>query len=48
MFKAVYTPSNYAMGFAEGRSVVTNANMHKGHNYIFNIDLKDFFPSILV
>ena len=46
MFKAVYTPSNYAMGFAEGRSVVTNASMHKGHNYIFNIDLKDFFPSI--
>lgn len=46
IFKAVYTPSDYAMGFTEGRSVVTNANMHKGHNYIFNIDLKDFFPSI--
>lgn len=46
MFKALYTPSNYAMGFTEGRSVVTNANMHKGQNYILNIDLKDFFPSI--
>lgn len=46
IFKAVYTPSDYAMGFTEGRSVVTNANMHKGHNYILNIDLKDFFPSI--
>lgn len=46
VFKAVYKPSNYAMGFTEGRSVVTNANMHKGHNYILNIDLKDFFPSI--
>ena len=47
IFKAVYTPSDYAMGFTEGRSVVTNANKHKGHNYVFNIDLKDFFPSIL-
>ena len=46
IFKAVYTPSDYAMGFTEGRSVVTNANRHKGHNYVFNIDLKDFFPSI--
>lgn len=46
MFKAMYTPSEYAMGFAEGRSVVTNANIHKTQNYVFNIDLKDFFPSI--
>ncbi|WP_288172559.1 reverse transcriptase domain-containing protein, partial [Prevotella sp. CAG:255] len=28
------------------RSVVTNADVHKGQNYILNIDLKDFFPSI--
>lgn len=46
ILKATYTPSNYAMGFTEGRSVVTNAGVHKGQNYIFNIDLKDFFPSI--
>lgn len=46
IFKALYTPSAYAMGFTEGRSVVTNANIHKGQNYVFNIDLKDFFPSI--
>lgn len=46
IFKAVYIPSDYAMGFTEERSVVTNADMHKGHNYVFNIDLKDFFPSI--
>lgn len=46
IFKAMYTPSNYAMGFTEGRSVVSNATVHKGQNYIFNIDLKDFFPSI--
>ena len=46
VLKTVYTPSQYAMGFTEGRSVVTNANKHKGANYVFNIDLKDFFPSI--
>lgn len=46
LLKAFYTPSDYVMGFTEGRSVVTNANIHKGQNYVFNIDLKDFFPSI--
>lgn len=46
ILKAFYTPSDYAMGFTEGRSVVTNANVHKGQNYVFNLDLKDFFPSI--
>lgn len=46
ILKALYSPSDYAMGFTEGRSVVTNATIHKGQNYIFNIDLKDFFPSI--
>lgn len=47
ILKAVYTPSDYAMGFVEGRSVVTNADIHKGQNYVFNIDIKDFFPSIV-
>lgn len=46
IFKAVYTPSEYAMGFTDGRSVVDNASRHKGMNYVFNIDLYDFFPSI--
>lgn len=46
LLKAMYTPSDYAMGFTEGRSVVSNASIHKGQNYVFNIDLKDFFPSI--
>lgn len=46
IFKVLYTPSPYAMGFAEGRSIVENARMHTNQNYVFNIDLKDFFPSI--
>lgn len=46
ILKSMYTPSAYAMGFAEGRSIADNAKRHKGMNYVFNIDLKDFFPSI--
>jgi len=47
MLKALYEPSESAMGFTSGRSVLTNAQVHVGHNYVFNIDLKDFFPSIV-
>ena len=46
LFNSIYTPSDYAMGFIKERSVVTNASVHVGKNYVFNIDLKDFFPSI--
>ena len=46
ILKSMYVPSDYAMGFTEGRSVVTNAAIHKDQNYILNIDLKDFFPSV--
>ncbi|QFQ13570.1 RNA-directed DNA polymerase [Pseudoprevotella muciniphila] len=46
VFKSLYTPSSSVTGFTEGRSVYDNAKMHVGHHYVFNIDLKDFFPSI--
>ena len=46
LLKAIYTPNESAMGFAEGRSVVSNAQLHVGHHYVFNIDLENFFPSI--
>lgn len=46
ILKAVYQPSDYAMGFTEGRSVVDNASRHIGQNYVFNTDLENFFPSI--
>ncbi len=46
LFKALYTPSESAMGFAEGKSIVENAKLHVGHHYVLNVDLKDFFPSI--
>lgn len=46
LLKSIYEPSDVAMGFTSGRSVLTNAQVHVGHKYVFNIDLKDFFPSI--
>lgn len=46
MLKTCYEPSDAAMGFTSGKSVLSNAQVHVGHNYVFNIDLKDFFPSI--
>ena len=46
ILKVLYTPSPYAMGFVCGRSIVNNARMHTNQNYVFNVDLKDFFPSI--
>lgn len=46
ILKAIYKPSDYAMGFVEGRSVVDNAMRHIGQNYIFNTDIENFFPSI--
>lgn len=45
-FQSVFTPMPQATGFVPGRSVVTNAQMHTGKKYVYNIDIKDFFPSI--
>lgn len=33
-------------GFLAGRSIVTNAEMHRDAAVVVNMDLKDFFPSI--
>ena len=46
LFKFIYTPHPAANGFTEGRSIVSGAEVHTGHNYILSIDLSDFFPSI--
>jgi len=42
----IYKAPDCVNGFTEGRSVLTNADVHIGKNYVFNTDLKDFFPSI--
>ncbi len=46
LLKTLYTPTEYAMGFTKGKSIVDNATIHRGQNYVFNTDLKDFFPSV--
>ena len=45
-FDACFTPMPTATGFVAGRSIVDNAKKHVGRKYVYNIDLKDFFPSI--
>ena len=46
ILQSVYEPSAHAMGFVPGKSIADNAKAHVGMHYVFNIDLKDFFPSI--
>jgi hypothetical protein len=46
ILQCVYEPHKAATGFVRNRSIVDNAKIHVGSNYVYNIDLKDFFPSI--
>jgi RNA-directed DNA polymerase len=46
ILQAVFEPHNAATGFVWERSIVDNAKLHVGSNYVYNIDLKDFFQSI--
>lgn len=41
------TNSEAAHGFVPGRSIVTNATHHVGKDIVINIDLRDFFPTIV-
>ena len=42
----VYEPNQSATGFLWGKSILDNAQIHVGSRYVYNVDLKDFFPSI--
>jgi len=46
ILQAVHEPNENATGFVTNKSIVDNSSVHVGKNYVFNIDLKDFFPSI--
>jgi retron-type reverse transcriptase len=35
-----------AHGFITGRSIITNAQPHVGKQFVLNLDLKDFFPTV--
>lgn len=41
-----WKPSGYAHGFAKGRSIITNAAVHRRKKIIIKVDIKNFFPSI--
>lgn len=46
LLNVVFEPHHASTGFIPGKNIVDNAKVHIGKNYVYNIDLKDFFPSI--
>ncbi len=42
----IYTPKPVVFGFTKGKNIVDNANKHKKKNWVLNVDLHNFFPSI--
>jgi hypothetical protein len=46
ILQSVFEPHIAATGFVWNLSIVDNAKKHEGSKYVYNIDLKDFFPSI--
>src|SRR5690606_21971561 len=46
LLSKLYEPRKPAKAFIEGRSIVDNAAAHCRKSFVFNVDIKDFFPSI--
>lgn len=46
ILQCIFEPHPAAKGFVAGKAITDNAKPHIGKNYVFNIDLKDFFPSV--
>lgn len=42
----LHKPHEAATGFIPNKSIVDNAKKHTNKNYVYNLDLKDFFPSV--
>lgn len=42
--KKITSPISH--GFRRGFSILTNATVHRGRRFVFNVDIKDFFGSI--
>lgn len=45
IFQTVFEPHKNTFGFVPQKSIVDNAKRHIGKNFVYNIDLKDFFHS---
>jgi len=46
MFKTINPNNSLSHGFRTDHSIITNAKKHRNKRFVFNIDLKDFFPSL--
>ena len=46
VLETVYKPKPSTHGFVAGRSIVSNARLHKKRRYVLNIDLENYFPTI--
>jgi hypothetical protein len=46
IFQVIHTPHKNAFGFVQNKSIVDNARKHEDQNYVYNLALKDFFPSV--
>jgi hypothetical protein len=46
ILQCVFEPHKSATGFVRNKSIVDNAQLHVGNIYVYNLDLKDFFPGI--
>ena len=46
LLQIIYWERPSVHSFIKKRSIITNAIKHRHKRYIFNVDLKDFFPSI--
>jgi RNA-directed DNA polymerase len=46
VLETVYKPKPSTHGFVIGRSIVSNARLHKKRRYVLNVDLENYFPTI--
>jgi len=46
ILQSIYYPHFATHGFVWEKSIITNARNHIAKNYVFNIDLENFFPNI--
>lgn len=46
VLSAVYQPKRCVHGFTDQKSVLSNAKTHVRKNFVLNVDLENFFPSI--
>lgn len=46
LLESIYTPKDCVKAFTKNTSIYDNAKPHTSKNFVFNIDLKDFFQTI--